>query len=411
MVSDNKIIHPWLAITWGLFTTSFILWLFYEKMVFSQYFGKTSEYIMFALLLVGSGLGISFVSKFLHARFLAAIIFTSIMVVSIDWFSIIIFYCKASDLIIMLELHVGILPALLMEWTRRCVLSDDDGMVTSSVNSLISLVTSAALLLTAGLLSQIAYFWAIFLAFITTGAMAVTFIVLFWKSSASKAIDARATPDTTLFFRDLIIVVMIGVPGFTMLEPTTHSFPLLVFFSLSMVLFSIAYCILARIMNVKNALLVLEGVVFTIFLLKTISLMNSFNTLIIAGVPPFDFPAFVIGFATSYLWTRVYQVAQGISYPKAFPVPAAMKDTRNFSNKVVTSLFLFGIAGCCTFSTDLSYAADPSIIYPVGLIISVSGLSLWAISVWKLRKNMKKIRMQRGSRRPFVENGQVIEKS
>jgi len=62
---------------------------------------------------------------------------------------------------------------------------------------------------------------------------------------------------------------------------------------------------------------------------------------------------------------------------------------RNFSNKVVASLFLLGIAGCCAVNIAPSDWTVISIIYPAGLVISIVGLFLWIISIWKLVKTRK----------------------
>jgi hypothetical protein len=404
MAENGKTIKFCIALTWGLFTASFMIWLFFEKMVFENYFKKTWEYGVLALVLVGTAILASSLSKILPNKALAVIIFACIEIAAVLWFLIMYdlpvipnnagcggVYCSAAGQLAMIVIHVSVLPAVLVEWTRRSDGGYDDVKASSNdragvdIFPFMALVIAGAVLLITGIVSSASYYWSVLVAFIAMGTMGVSFLLLFWKIHARKPIDARGTPDTNLFFRDLFVVLLIGVPGFAMLSRDTYEFSLLLYFGASVVIFSVAYHVIARLKDDKIALFTLEGIVLA-FDAVAISIFYYVNVPTVNVVLPIGLPEFVIGFATGYLWTRVYHVARGITYPKAFAKPAIVDNMRNFTNKLVTSLFLFAIVAFTAVNLDPSAPDVISIVYPVGLALSILGLILWTISAWKLKK-------------------------
>nr|MDO8112036.1 hypothetical protein [Candidatus Sigynarchaeota archaeon] len=406
MSIDNR--HYFLpACVWGAFVASFMILLYFEKMVFDRHLGEEIQYGILAFVLLGVGLLASLSSKWLSSKVLVAIIFSGILAGTVIWF--LIFYnlpvmpsrsgcdaivCQAFGQVILLVLHVSILPVLLIEWTRRLMAGDTAKNVQSAskartpVVPVLALVVAGGVSIAAGLVSAVAYYWPVFVAFVSLLAMACAFMVIFWKNALPEAPDARGKPDTNLFFRDLIVVLLVGVPGFAMMDREAYKFSLLVTLGACMVMFSVIYMMMVKFTDVARSLFLAEVVIFGVLALISTTMYYLYNrgmtVNLLVGIPEF-----VTGFCAGYIWTRIIHVAQGISYPKAFPVPARTDNMRNFSSKFSTSILLLLFAGSTAFNIDPTAADTVSLVYPVGIVLASIGLILWTVSALKLRECKK----------------------
>ncbi|MBN2150119.1 MAG: hypothetical protein JW839_01610 [Candidatus Lokiarchaeota archaeon] len=393
------------GVLWGTYISSFLIFLVMERRIFMRYLDDAVMEIAIVVVVFHAAVVAIFGGRALPTRFLALAILSSAVVLAFSWF---LMFFMLADIeldygspemawamyvqVVMLTIQIAVLPILLIEWTRRCR-STPTGAIVGGSNeaglSIVALAVAGTLACVSGLAADLADQWAVLVGCLACAGTAASVVVLHGRMPADPGRAPLAndpgTSDANLFFRDVMLTLAIGFPGYAMMERDEFLFPTLFFAGACLAAFGVVHFLVARVRKRPGALAVLEGILIALFVATFWTMiylyMHGMEADLIAGVP-----GFVTGFALGYFWTRIVHVGEGIQYPKGFPDIPRRGIGKDVTGKLVTFLLLFLLAVSVAFAISPVDPESIQYVYPVALALSSVDLFLWAVSAVKYKE-------------------------
>jgi hypothetical protein len=387
------------GVLWGTSIGSFLIFLVMERRLFMRYVNETELQLAVVGILFGATMLSIFGGRALSTRWLALAIFTSAVILALSWF--LLFYDLApveldnenAEMwwalylqIVMMTVQIAVLPILLIEWTRRCSAVDMEGRgrdINEAGLTTVAVIVAGSVAGAAGLLSEFGDRWSVLVGCIASAATAVCTVAVHGHAMGDPGRDRIANKpgasDANLFFRDAMVTLLIGIPGFSMMARDAFQFPTLSYTGASLAAFGVVYALVSHVRRQPGALAVLEGNLIALFVACTWMMiylyMHGMTADLVSGLPEF-----IIGFALGYFWTRVMHVGEGIPYPKGFPDIPRRGVGQDATGKLVAFLHVFLLGVSVAFAIN---AGDPETIkyvYPAALAIAGVDMLLWTIS-------------------------------
>ncbi len=293
--------------------------------------------------------------------------------------------------VVMMTIQVAILPILLIEWTKRCRAVGAEGRspaINEASLSMVALVVAGSVAVVAGLVSELGDQWPVLVGCISSAATGACIVVVHGRATIdpgrSRPGNEPGTSDANLFFRDAMMTLAIGIPGYSMMERDLFLFPTLLFTGSSLAAFGVVHALVAHVRKRPGALAVLEGNLIALFIVAFWMMIylyiHSMTADLVSGLPEF-----LIGFALGYFWTRIIHVGEGFPYPKGFPDIPRHGIGQDATSKLVAFLLLLLLGVSVAISIN---AVDPESIqyvFPAALAIAGVDMFLWAISALKYK--------------------------
>jgi hypothetical protein len=389
---------------WGTAIGSFLVLLVLERRIFLRYVNETELQLAFLGIVFAVAILAIFGGRALPARFLALAIMICATILALSWFLVffnladIELHYEDADMawvlylqIVMMTIQVAILPILLIEWTRRCRAVGAEGRspVTNEASlSMVALIVAGSVAIVAGLVSELGDQWPVLVGCISSAATAMCIVVVHGRATIDpgrgRPGNGPGASDANLFFRDAMMTIAIGIPGYSMMERDLFLFPTLLFTGSSLAAFGVVHALVAHARKRPGALAVLEGNLIALFIaafwMMLYLYMHGMSADLVSGLPEF-----IIGFALGYFWTRVIHVGEGIHYPKGFPAIHRRGIGQDATGKLVAFLLILLLGVSVAISIN---AVDPETIqyvYPAALVIAGVDMFLWTISALRYK--------------------------
>jgi hypothetical protein len=392
------------GVLWGTSIGSFLIFMVLERRLFMRYLNETELQLAVVGILFGAAILSLFGGRALPTRWLALTIFTSAVILALSWF--LVFYDLAAvELdnenstmawvlylqVVMLTIQIAVLPILLIEWTRRCSSVDPEGRdrcIDEVGLTVVALAVAGFVAGAAGLVSELGDRWPVLIGCIASAATAACTVVVHGHANVdpgrARLANGPGASDANLFFRGAMITMLIGIPGFSMMERDAFQFPTLFYTGTSLAAFGIVHALVEHVRKKPGDLAVLEGNLIVVFLATTWLMlylyMRGMTADLVSGLPEF-----ITGFALGYFWTRIMHVGEGIPYPKGFPDIKRRGIGQDATGKFVAFLHVFLLGVSVAFAIN---AVDPETIqyvYPAALVIASVAMLMWTISALRYK--------------------------
>ena len=308
------------SLVWGVYLCSLAVLLYFEKVVFDTEFSETVDY----LLILGAGLGgflLTFVFiKQASQKAITAILYIAILLTAGLW--LFIGYNAPLELTdggyfstpydngiyrqtILIVLYLAVLPQLLQRWLN---FTEIDPSFTGEI------AFSGIGLILLGLIEGLGYY----LVFFANAAILIVLAV--WiaiKSNSTPPLSAsepdtatmkqsnipKKTLDLNTALRNLIILTLVVVMGFSTLHRKFYSFDLLLYLGIGMVIYTICYRIIMQFVETDKIDLMMEGLFYSLFLLA-MYLYSELKIFELTDLPSIGLPALIIGWAFAFFCRR-----------------------------------------------------------------------------------------------------------
>ncbi|MFX0100980.1 MAG: hypothetical protein ACFFCS_15500 [Candidatus Hodarchaeota archaeon] len=385
---------------WGLYFSTFVIFLYFERVVFSEHFKDEMDYLLFGGFVLFACIGTATISNFLPTRILSLITFLSAIINAGLWF--IVGYnlpfeeaemgcdaliCGQTGQILLGVFMESVTLPLLIEWTSRIETNDSGGSIK------LAGAISGIVLLIGGILVKWGYFWSIIInaPIFALIALAILASSMNCKFSSHKSARKEATRVNLLrAFRNFALILLFSVLGFSTLEDNNYSYGLLTGFGLGILIFQGIKVALDRLVGERKSLLTLEGMVFLLFLVAIAMIANLFSYITEIS---FDIgiPVIIIGFTYGHIINKVTFSASGKKLPDSrFAIPFKGVSTTGL-NKFSTTFFLALILVLNVVRITIDYNQDTFLLLLAGELIAGIFFIMWLIHIFKIKKKLIKI--------------------
>ncbi|MHA1684017.1 MAG: hypothetical protein ACTSUE_23970 [Promethearchaeota archaeon] len=414
-----------LALIWGCFSAVFTNVLYFTKYTFDTYFKDTADYLLVVGIIFASFIASSIASRFMRGKGIVLASFIASALLSFTWFLLSwnlpsfpsstgcnSWICQETGQIMLASLLVGILPPFLMELTKRFIgprervgfppialLAAGSGLIIEGVSATMLDYTAPFFITALLLLVMAASILVLFLfnAFkrdawmhqrgrINRGADAT--VKAKGKGKGKGKGKAPVNSDLMMLVRDLLVVLLVVVLGYSTIDATGYALELLVETGAGILTFGAVLMISMKISKRQDILHHLEGNLIAI-LVATIWMTR---VLVGKGLDlelDVGLPTLIVGFSSGYFWTRLFNIPAGIPHEKAFTTFRFKRANIHGFNKfgMFFYLLIFIILGIVQISPN---SGESELIFNIACVISVISMISWTISFGTRKLSGKK---------------------
>lgn len=378
-----------LSITWAFYAVSATIFLFYERMVFTEHFKEELEYIPILVIVLGCYIAASIIGKLLRTKYLLLVLLATTLVNAILW--LLISYSVpgsqwesgCNSWICEQEGQIAIATLTLCNLTLLFELTTRVKEATRWTMGGLAGFISSGMVLGIGLLTGIEYAYAFLINATASILMAMMLVILAPRITQQglERQETRCHPNFLRMLRNVFVVLLVAALGFSTMDSDLYSFDLLIEFGLGWLLLQLTAFAIEKAMGKVRSALLLEGIVYIVFSLVIATVMGAISSGNDLSLP-MGLPVVIIGFGYGYLWQRIFQRAESVQIPNSrFILPMKKISSRGGAKFSLAVYFmLLFVLSIVQISIDSEYIM---LIYQVGLTISLISLISWFIHLYK----------------------------
>jgi hypothetical protein len=396
-------------LAWATIIALITILLFFEKTVFDRQFLDTEDYLTLIIPALVLFVALMFLGQRLPLKILSIFIFIVNITISLTWLFIgncmpleeiedgcTCDICGKNGQMILILLTAVVLPILLMIWSSHINQNKEAPEVKRDQIPISHTSLFAGIILVSiGGVSIFGYYFAPYLTVLLPVIMNICLIVIYRRhmgiTSIRQEIQLNAIKiDLWRVFRDMGMLLLVGVFGFSTLDHDKFQFDLLLDFGIGFLAFWALIVILLKLTNIDllqiarrlevGILIVALISICTMIWVFTLGITTELNGLMPSAIPPI-----ICGFIYSYLWLRIQLIAVNQNYPKSkysIPLPRITNQSTNIFNVWLQLLLLF-IVGIIKMSPE---GTDAYLIFDLSAVIITILIVMWIIEFWKEKK-------------------------